>query len=174
MQVESNIKPNKFNIENLGNGKSTVSFYDNIVKQEVTQLDSEETTIKYVYDLYKIEIYNRENLQEEIERRFESWLEFAKDCEYEQLAANIRAKRNKLLEETDKEMCIDRLNLNLPTELSTTTLLAGVKQFFNAFSAVFNGKMAKYRQELRDITKQPEFPYNVVFPQKPNINESEE
>ena len=29
------------------------------------------------------------------------------------------------------------------------------------------GKMAKYRQELRDITKQKGFPYEINWPEKP-------
>lgn len=166
MQVESSVKPNKFEIEDIENGKLAVSFFSNIQEIEVSRLDSEEKTIKYIYDAYKIELKDRPGLTEEIKEKFESWLEFAKDCEYMQLATKIREKRNKLLEETDKEMCLDRLNLNLPTELSATTLLTGVKQFFDAFSDIFNGKMAKYRQELRDITKQEGFPYNVVWPTK--------
>lgn len=162
MKVESYIKPNKFYIENLGNGKSTVFFYDNI-----KQLENEENSVKYVYDFYKIEIYNRDNLAEEIEQKFESWLEFAKDCEYEQLAADVRNKRNKLLEETDKEMCLDRLGLKTPEGNSFSSWINFLKTISNALT----GEYSRYRQELRDITKQPGFPYEVIFPKKPNESE---
>ena len=101
-------------------------------------------------------------------------MEFAKKCEYEKLAAKIRERRNELLKETDKEMCLDRLNITIPEELTATNLLVGVKQFFEGMSNIFNGKMAKYRQELRDITKQQGFPYNVVFPTNPSTEEESE
>ena len=63
-------------------------------------------------------------------------------------------------------MCIDRLGLKLPSDLSMTNIISSLKQFFEGFSDVCNGKMAKYRQELRDVTKQEGFPYNVVWPTK--------
>lgn len=162
MQVESSIKPNKFEIEDLGNGKATVSFFDNIKEQEVTQEDNEESTIKYIYDMYKISINNRADLTEVLENNFESWLNFAKDCEYEQLAGEIRAKRDKLLKETDSEMCLDRMNLEVPEGTSFSSWLS----FFKNIGSAITGNTAKYRQELRDITKQEGFPYNVVWPTK--------
>ena len=75
-------------------------------------------------------------------------------------------RRNKLLEDTDKEMCLDRLNLKMPKELTSSNLLAGITEFFEGLANIFNGSMAKYRQELRDITKQKDFPYNVIWPTK--------
>ena len=86
--------------------------------------------------------------------------------EYDTKAAKVSKKINKSLEKTDKEMCLDRLNLQLPTELTAVNMLSNIKQFFESFSDIFNGSMAKYRQELRDITKQQGFPYNVVWPTK--------
>lgn len=166
MQIESTIKPNKFEINEVENGKCTVLFFDNIVEKEESQLDSEEKTTKYVYDMYKISTNHRENLSEEIEKNYEKWLKFAKEKEYSDLAEEVRAKRNELLAETDKEMCIDRLGLKFPTDLSMTNIINSLKQFFEGFADVFNGSIAKYRQELRDITKQEGFPYNVVWPTK--------
>lgn len=166
MQVESSIKPKvKFEIENHVNSKTDVVFFCNV--EEVT----EEESIKYKYDTYRISVQYREDIQEEIEQNYENWLAFAKDCEYEELATSIREKRNKLLKETDQDMCLDRLNIEIPSEITTNNLLTGVKQFFEGISNVFNGKMAKYRQELRDITKQEGFPYNVKFPVKPTKDE---
>lgn len=166
MQVESSVKPNKFEIENIGNGKCVVSFFDNIVEQEVSQLDSEETTIKYVYDMYKITINNRADLAEELENNFEYWLSFAKDCEYEKLAAKVREKRNEMLKETDAEMCLDRMGIEIPEDITATNLLFVVGGVFKSFKEILTGKNAKYRQELRDITKQEGFPYKIVWPTK--------
>lgn len=166
MQVESSVKPNKFEIEDIGNGRLAVSFFSNIQEIEVSRLDSEEKTIKYIYEAYKIELKNRPGLTEEIEERFESWLEFAKDCEYMQLAAQIREKRNELLAETDKEMCIDRMGIEIPEEINAVNLLTVVTNVFKGIGNILNNKMSKYRQELRDITKQEGFPYNIVWPTK--------
>jgi hypothetical protein len=169
LQVESSTKPKlKFEIESHINGKVDVVFFCNIQKVE------DEETIKYKYDTFRICIENRDDIQEGIEHNYDRWLEFAKKCEYEKLAAKIRERRNELLKETDKEMCLDRLNITIPEELTATNLLVGVKQFFEGMSNIFNGKMAKYRQELRDITKQQGFPYNVVFPTNPSTEEESE
>lgn len=165
MQIESTIKPGKFKIDEVENGKCTVLFFDNIV-EENTEIENKENTIKYVYDMYKVAAQYRENLAEEIENNYEKWLQFAKKEDYEKLAAEVRKKRNELLKDTDKEMCIDRLGLDIPAEISMTNLISCLKQFFEGFSNVYNGKIAKYRQELRDITKQEGFPYNVVWPTK--------
>lgn len=170
MQVESSIEPKvKFEIENHVNGKVDVVFFCNIKK-----VKDEECT-KYKYDTFRICIQYRSDIQEEIEKNYNNWLDFAKDCEYEKLAAEIREKRNELLKETDKEMCLDRLNISIPEELTASNLLNGVKNFFQGISNIVNGEMAKYRQELRDITKQEGFPYDIKFPKNPNTkDESEE
>ena len=46
--------------------------------------------------------------------------------------------------------------------------------FFKDLGKAISGDMAKYRQELRDITKQAGFPYNVVFPVNPSTKEESE
>lgn len=58
----------------------------------------------------------------------------------------VRAKRDRLLAESDKEILPDRL-----TKAST--------EFKN---------WSEYRQALRDIPQQDGFPFNVVYPEKPN------
>ena len=165
----SDIRPEKnFSIENIENGKCTVLFFDDIQeeKQESTNMENQEIVEKnvYSYDIYSIEVPYRENLEEVIESDISNWLKDVKQKAYDKAAEEIRKKRNKLLEETDKEMCLDRLNLKMPEELTASNLLSGIKEFFEGLSNIFNGKMAKYRQELRDITKQEGFPYNVVWP----------
>lgn len=58
----------------------------------------------------------------------------------EQASDNVRAYRNKLLNETDWMALSDNV---MPPEV------------------------AKYRQALRDISNQPTFPYSVTWPEKP-------
>ena len=139
--AESTVKPSNFIIEENGNDKSIVSFFDNIVVNEESNEDEEYTSTNYTYDVYTIELRSRDNLEEEIEANYDQWLEFVKNKDYEETAAEVRAKRDKLLTDTDWTQCSD-------TALSD--------------EEVENYKI--YRQALRDITAQEGFPYNVVFP----------
>ena len=63
-------------------------------------------------------------------------------------------------------MCIDRMGIEIPEEINTVNLLTVVTNVFKGISNILNNKMSKYRQELRDITKQEGFPYNIVWPTK--------
>ena len=149
MKVFSSVKPNKFKIESLENGKVAVSFFDNIVEQEVMRMNEKQTI--YVYDMYKIIIENRPNLEQDIQNNYDIWLQFAKDSEYKKLAEEIRTKRDKLLTETDW------------TQVTDTVLNAEKQREYK-----------EYRQQLRDITEQEEFPYHVIFPKNPKEREEQE
>lgn len=81
----------------------------------------------------------------------------------ESAAEFCRKIRNKLLEQSDAELSIDRLGLTAPSGSTFTAWLSFLKGFGNALS----GKWSAYRQALRDITKQPGFPFDVKFPDKP-------
>ena len=142
MKTESYSKPNKFIIENYRNGKVTISFFDNITK--VPENFEDEEIEKYNCEMYRITLNNRTNLEQDIEDNYDEWLQFAKDCEYEKLATEIRAKRDKLLTQTDWTQVTD-------------TVLSEEKQ----------EEYKNYRQKLRDITKQEGFPYIIKFPLKP-------
>lgn len=142
MKTESYSKPNKFKIEFLKNGRVSVLFFDNISK--VTENFENEEIEKYKYEMYRITLNNRTNLAEDIENNYDTWLQFAKDCEYEKLATEIRTKRDKLLTQTDWTQVTD-------------TVLSIEKQ----------EEYKTYRQQLRDITEQKNFPYKVTFPAKP-------
>lgn len=77
-------------------------------------------------------------------------------------AAELARKiRNKLLDSTDKEMSLDRLGL----DASSAT------KFITSLAKIFSGAWAKYRQELRDITEQEGFPFNITFPTPPDDTE---
>ena len=167
MKVQNSVKPEKrFSIEKVENGKCAVLFFDNIQEEivDVPTLEDEPTSQNkiYTYDVYTAEVDYRENLAEEIEANIEKWLKFVKDKDYEKAAAEVRAVRNKLLEDTDAEMCLDRMGLEMPEGTSFTSWI----NFLKTLATAITGKMAKYRQALRDITKQEGFPYNVVWPTK--------
>lgn len=148
MQTESTIKPNKFEINEVENGKCTVLFFNNIVEKEISQLGNEENKITYVYDMYKIRANYRDNLSKEIEKNYEKWINFVKKNEHDELALEIRNKRDKLLNATDKFTIIDY------------PISENDKQ-----------KVLEYRQKLRDLPEQEGFPYNIEWPEKPNVEQ---
>lgn len=163
----SDIKPEKkFDIQNVENGKCTVLFFDNIQEetQKFSNLENEEVTEKkvYSYDVYSIEVAYRENLSERIEADIEKWLNDVKEKDYNEVAAEVRAQRDKLLQETDSEMCLDRMGLEMPEGTSFTAWITFLKTMANAIT----GQMSQYRQALRDIPQQEGFPYNIVWPTK--------
>lgn len=178
MKAESNVRPqNRFEIENIINGRCEIVFYDNI--REVTEEVEGEEKIKYEYDVYRLPTNYRNGLELELntdEDKFTLYKNKAVRIEFDEFAEAIRMKRNKLLEETDKDMCLDRVGFQIPGTISMTTIIQVIKNFFDTLKDITKGEMAKYRQDLRDITKQEGFPYNVTWPIKPeaNSNESED
>lgn len=117
----------------------------------------------YQYDEYRMPVPYRDNLLENVQKTLDAWMTSARNAEYARLAAEVRAKRDALLAETDKEMCLDRLGLTSP-EGSTFTAWIG---FLKTIASAVFGPMAKYRQALRDIPQQEGFPYDVTFPVPP-------
>lgn len=72
-------------------------------------------------------------------------------------------------------MCLDRMNIDASDEdITIVTVTKIAVAFFKSIFKILNGNYAKYRQELRDITKQEGFPYNVEFPKEPNTNDESE
>ena len=136
----SSERPEKpFSIENIKNGYCTVLFFDNI--EEKTD---EEGNIYYEYDLYVLDKVNyRETLEKTIEDNYEEWLNMATDYDYNTLAKEVRKKRDALLSKTDWTQIVD-------------TALSQEKQ----------EQYRVYRQALRDVPEQEEFPYNVVWPEE--------
>lgn len=81
----------------------------------------------------------------------------------EDAASIARAIRNKLLDNSDKEMSLDRLGL----DTSTAT------KFIASLVSIFSGAWAQYRQQLRDIPEQAGFPFNITFPTPPDSKNTE-
>jgi hypothetical protein len=79
MQEENNVKPEKkFEIENINDeGKCDIVFYDNI--QEEIRNDGEKTKKVYIYDIYRITVRYRDTLEADLEKNYETWLNFAKE-----------------------------------------------------------------------------------------------
>ena len=81
----------------------------------------------------------------------------------EDAAMFARAIRNKLLEESDANFALDRLNLPTPSGSTVTAFLSLLKGIVSALT----GPWAEYRKALRNLPEQPGFPFNIDFPDKP-------
>ena len=163
MKARSTIIPPKFKIGDRKGNLIEVAFFDDVKEIQ----DQEEEATSYEYSVYKIKTIYREKLEESIENNYEAWLELAKDTDYQELAKKVREKRDELLADSDKQLLLDRIGLDLPGDINATNLLVVVKTLFENLTKILRGDWAKYRQELRDITKQKGFPYDVEFPKKP-------
>ena len=86
----------------------------------------------------------------------------------EDAAAFARKIRDKLLNETDSRVALDRFNISVPSGTSFTAWLS----FLKALGEIITGAWAIYRQALRDLPEQEGFPFNVTFPTPPEIENS--
>ena len=161
MKTKSTIAPEKFKIGDRKGNLIEVAFFD-----DVKEIQQEEST-QYEYSVYTIKTIYREDLESYINGNYEDYLALAKETDYQLEASKVREKRNELLADSDKFLLLDRLGISLPSEITATTLLSSIKDFFDNLKEVLNGDWAEYRQKLRDLTKQEGFPYNVEFPEKP-------
>lgn len=81
----------------------------------------------------------------------------------EDAAAFARKIRDKLLNETDSRVALDRFNISVPSGTSFTARLS----FLKSLGEIITGAWAIYRQALRDLPEQEGFPFNVTFPAPP-------
>lgn len=98
MKTESTIKPpvtSKFLIEQTGNGKCNVHFYENLEQRTTENGDT-----LYSFDWYVLEgITYHDNLESNIKAQTGKWLEMAKEKEYGQPLTpemQIQALKNEL------------------------------------------------------------------------------
>lgn len=171
-KTESTIRPSNFKIGDHKGNLVEVVFFDDI-EEVIRTLENETEQTVYLYYEYKINIVNRNDLESYINDNYETWLQMAKDNFIASKSAEIRAIRDKLLSDSDKHVLIDRLGIEIPETINATTLLTVIKDLFNSLGNVLNGDWSTYRQALRDITKQPNFPYDVEFPKEPGIESNE-
>ena len=169
MRAESSQRPQPYRI-NICGADAVIKFAVNITAKQMDTdngSDNQNTETVYEYDTYSLITKNRAGLEDDISSNLERWTEKARQEEIDSLSANIRAQRDALLADTDKDFALDRIDLNIPDKVTTSTLLGAVKDIFAVLGSVCNSEMAKYRQALRDIPQQEGFPYDVRFPSKP-------
>jgi len=160
MLVTGKIKPNKYDIVHTMTNIE-IYFAENI-KENKENINGKEI-ITYNYDRYETSILYRSDYEKFIKQNQEMLLEKAKQEEKKKLERKIREKRNQLLAESDCEMTLDRMGLEVPDG----TTFAAWKPFLKALGDRLTGDWAKYRQALRDLPSQEGFPYKVQFPKKP-------
>ncbi len=76
----------------------------------------------------------------------------------EEAADFARRLRNRLLDESDKQVTLDRVGLDT---LSLPALLMSLQN-------LFVGRWAVYRKQLRDLPDQAGFPFVIEWPQAPD------
>ncbi len=86
------------------------------------------------------------------------------DHDEEQATKYARIIRNRLLDDSDKEFSFDRLLPEAPSGTSFTAWLSWLREL----AGVVENNWAVYRKALRDLTDQAGFPFNIVWPEKPN------
>lgn len=166
-KTESFTRPPLFDV-NVSGDDAIIRFAVNVTEKSIKESEYDEQQTVFEYDSYSLTVKNRPNLEKDISNNYDDWLKKAKQIEYDKLAAEVRAKRDELLADTDKDFVLDRINLNIPEKVTASTMLNAVKDIFAVLSSVCSSEMAKYRQALRDIPQQEGFPYDVKFPVKPN------
>lgn len=88
----------------------------------------------------------------------------AVEQEDEEGAADLaRRIRDGLLAESDKEVVLDRLGLQVPVGKTFTVWL----DFLTTLGQALVSDWTNYRQQLRDLPAQEGFPFNITWPEKP-------
>ena len=161
MRAKTNFaeRPQAYEIKDGDAGQKIVCF-----RQNIEEVQTEEG-VQYTADEYVLIVPISQALNKRVADNIEAWRERAMQEDYNRAAAEVRAIRDKLLADSDKEMVLDRMGLEVPTGVSFTAWLG----FLKKLGAAVAGEMAKYRQALRDITTQEGFPYDVNFPEKPEV-----
>lgn len=141
MKVNGSIQPDALSFEHRFDGMAEMRFRENITNSN----DDKGDTI-YSYDEYLLVMPDRDGLKKSVQDNLSVWIAYAKAAETEQLAANVRTRRDKLLADTDW------------TQTDDAPLSSEDKE-----------SVRQYRQALRDITAQSGFPRDIQWPQKPRI-----
>lgn len=107
-------------------------------------------------------------LRSEMDDILQSSYQAAVAAQDEDTAARLARKiRDRLLADSDAEFAFDRFGLDIPENITATTMLTVLKNVFCTFRQMVSGNWAVYRQALRDIPNQPGFPFDINFPVKP-------
>jgi hypothetical protein len=85
------------------------------------------------------------------------------DKDEDRAAEMARKIRNRMLDESDAQMSLDRIGLDTSTATS----------FLTSLKKIFNNDWAVYRQHLRDISAQEGFPFNIDWGTAPDAKKED-
>lgn len=159
MRIETNLseKPASFTVVREGDA-AIITFYT-----DVQEVQSSGGDLSYNVTAWTILRSWTTGLAGRIEANQDKWFALVQAECYTQAASEVRETRDALLAESDCEMALDRMGLEMPSGTTFSSWLSFLKTLGTAIS----GDMAVYRQALRDITAQEGFPYDVDWPDRP-------
>ena len=163
-KVYCNFLRPRYIIDRVNTLNSNVIFYECI-----DQLNSTDTNFvdsvadSFSFNTYSLTVPNRHDLDKYIDDNYDYLLNMAKQEDEKKESAEIRQKRDVLLQESDVHVLLDRLGLKIPSG----DTFAAWKPFLSELASAVSGEWATYRQALRDVPQQEGFPYNVTWPIKP-------
>lgn len=156
--------PAPYEIDKIDKQNSNIRFYTNITRvDELDPCAEYMNATSYSSDVYVLKVQNRDNLNEYVQDNYDYLLSLAKDKDANEKAKEVRKLRNSLLQESDKQVLLDKIGLVAPSG----DTFAAWKPFLNELVSALSGDWAVYRQALRDVSTQKGFPYDVVWPTKP-------
>lgn len=117
----------------------------------------------YYKRLARVEAMANSDKAELMETLQEAYNRACNEQDEQSAAEYVRKIRNKLLEEADARMILDRMGLESPQG----NMFADWLPFLQGLGNALAGEWALYRQALRDIPEQIGFPFNVNFPTPP-------
>lgn len=132
--------------------RKTIPAETDVVVAEENDIEQREV---FEYDRYEFKTTYRDTLTQDIAGNYDAWLNLAIESARKEKANAIRAKRNALLDESDKEVTYDRMLEKYGAEVVSDPEKLSQLPIF------------KYREALRNITLQETFPESVVFPEMP-------
>lgn len=105
-----------------------------------------------------------DQLRSEMDDILQSAYQAAVEEQDEDRAAELARKiRNKLLVSSDKECVLDKILPGAPSGTSFTAWLTWLRDL----AGIRANSWGVYRQALRDLTTQAGFPFNIVWPDRP-------
>ena len=147
MRISGTVMPHSA-VDISRNGDTcTIFLYDNVDSHTETDSSTGQPITIWDYDYFELSANYRANLVADIENNLEVWLQRARDAEYDRESGKVRAYRDKLLNDCDVTFC----------NAANWALMDEAKRL----------EWQEYKQALRDISEQEDFPLSVSWPVAP-------
>lgn len=161
IKTELSEMPPVFTVAKMGE-MADVTFYS-----DVQSLDRGDETV-YKATAWTARFPWTPSLETRIAGNVDAWRARVEAICTKNAAAEARAKRNALLQNSDAEVAFDRLGLSIP---SGSGSIFSWLEFLQKLGSALTGAWAQYRQALRDLPEQPGFPFEIDWPVPPGTGE---